>query len=403
MRLLRRAALLLLLLGSAGCVMPGQARRNAYDYGPLVAADPRSVVVAPVVSPLNPEARDWFLATLTAPLAERGYYVFPVFMSTEIAEQAGLGRGPGGRGFAEFSPELATGIAELFHADSVLFVTVKKWGYTSQDLGLDPVGTNEVLFDYRLTDARGQTIWEASQGASLTRGGGDWLTQLWNLFTEPSTEEHQTMLSREVNRMAIEGKPNEMGKRTYTRPAPLLVGPYHTRYEADRARRKARPAGAALPDGVVAAVDRLIAECEIEEGPPTTTAAERQASLEAVETCDLDGDAYPDYLIDDARVACAAGLSFRHGNGGTGILLLKGGADDASLAAGATAFGARIEQRAGAPDRVWLLLGGAYCGQDTAGLSRAEMTACERPLVWDAEGRTLVLAGHDQTRFDLSD
>jgi hypothetical protein len=237
-RILARSIALLPLLLATGCMMPGQARRSAFDYAALVSADPRSVVVAPVVSPMSRQARDWFLATLTVPLAERGYYVFPVFMSDAIAEQVGLSRGPEGVGFAEFSPERAARIAELFGADSVLFVTIKKWGYSTKQLGLDPLGTSEVLFDYLLTDARGETIWTASQGASLTRGGGGALTQIWNLFTEPSTEEEQTQLSREVNRMAIEGKPNEMGKRTYTRPAPLLVGPYHTRYEADRARRR---------------------------------------------------------------------------------------------------------------------------------------------------------------------
>ena len=47
-----RAALAMAsLLVSAACVMPGQARRNAYDYDPLVAANPRSIVVAPILSP----------------------------------------------------------------------------------------------------------------------------------------------------------------------------------------------------------------------------------------------------------------------------------------------------------------------------------------------------------------
>jgi hypothetical protein len=234
--LLRVLVLLSLLLPATGCVMPGQARRNAYDYGPLVAADPRSIVVAPILSPLQSRAGDWFLSTLTAPLTERGYYVFPVYMTRDIAQQAGLARAPRG-GFIEFSPEHAARIAGFFGADAVLFVTLKKWDLQVHSLGLDGRKTDEVLFEYLLTDAQGQTIWTASQGASLTSGGGDALTQVWNLFTAPSSEEIQTQLSREVNRMAIEGMPNEMGKRTFVRPAPLLVGPYHTRYETDRARR----------------------------------------------------------------------------------------------------------------------------------------------------------------------
>jgi hypothetical protein len=231
------AALPLLLL--AGCMMPGQARRAAYDYSPLVAADPRSVVVAPVISPMSANGAEWFLATITEPLAERGYYVFPVFLSRAVADQAGFARGPEGRGFAEFSPQRAAEIAGFFGADAVLFVTIKKWDFRTEEYGADPRGTNEVLLDYLLTDARGETIWTASQGASLTRGGGDMLSQAWGLLTAPSQDETQTQLAREVNRMAIEGMPNEMGMRTYTRPAPLLVGPHHPLYERDRASRRA--------------------------------------------------------------------------------------------------------------------------------------------------------------------
>jgi hypothetical protein len=208
------------LLLTIGCMMPGQSRRAAFDYGPLVRADPRSIVVAPILSMMEPQAGDWFLSTLTAPLTERGYYVFPVFMTRDIAKQVGLARGPEG-GFIEFSPDHARRIAEFFDADAVLFVTLKKWDLKVYELGLDPRTTNEVLFDYLLTDASGETIWTATQGASLTRGGGNAVAQVWNLL-----------------RMAIEGRPNEMGKRTYTRPAPLLVGPHHSRYESDRARRR---------------------------------------------------------------------------------------------------------------------------------------------------------------------
>lgn len=235
--LLRAISAIAFLVLLAGCGTTGAAKRASHDYDAYVAADPRSVVVAPVVSPMSGQAADWLLATITEPLAERGYYVFPVFMSRDVADAAGFARGPEGMGFAEFSPERAAEIAAFFGADSVLFVTIKKWGYTTLEHGLDSRGTSEVLLDYLLTDAQGQTLWTATQGASLTRGGGNWIAQIWNLFTQPSQPEEQTQLSREVNRMAIEGKPNEMGKRTFVRPAPMLVGPYHPRYKSDRARR----------------------------------------------------------------------------------------------------------------------------------------------------------------------
>ena len=158
--------------------------------------------------------------------------------------------------------------------------------------------------------------------------------------------------------------------------------------------------GDALPVEVVAAVDGLIAECEPESGEPSTSAEERRASLDSVAVHDLNGDAYPDYVIDDSQVACAAGFSFRHGNGGTGYMLMVGGPDGARMAANALAFGLRVEERSSEPDRVWVQLGGAYCGQDTEGLSRAEMIGCERALEWEAESGRLVLGPMDEARFE---
>jgi hypothetical protein len=152
----------------------------------------------------------------------------------------------------------------------------------------------------------------------------------------------------------------------------------------------------ALPDQVVAEVDRLIAECEFED--LQAGAEERQESLDSVNRHELNGDAFPDYLIIDGYIACPAGLSFRHGNAGTGVILWAGSEDGAHRAFDIIAFGASVEPQADGPDRVWLQLGGRYCGQDTEGVPRSEMTGCERPLVWDAEKAAFVLAPPDQTR-----
>lgn len=151
--------------------------------------------------------------------------------------------------------------------------------------------------------------------------------------------------------------------------------------------------GAVLPDSVVTEVDRLIAECEYDD--TKVSAEERQASLDSVESYDLNGDAFTDYLIVDWSVACPIGVSYRHGNAGTGVIIMAGSADGAQVAGNAIAHGVRVEARSGAPDRVWLLLGGGYCGQDTQGVPRSEMQSCERPLEWNAERAEFMLAPTD--------
>jgi hypothetical protein len=162
-----------------------------------------------------------------------------------------------------------------------------------------------------------------------------------------------------------------------------------------------RLAGLPLPADVVAEIDRLIADCEPEFGASEDSVSPeaRRASLDAVEVCELTGDGWPDYLIDDSDVACAAGVSFRHGNGGTGIVVMVSDRDGVRVAFNAPAFGARVEEAPGAP-RLWLLLGGSNCGQDTKGVPRSAMIACARPLDWNAGTGSFALAAMSETRFE---
>ena len=71
----------------AGCQTAAPTR----DYTAFVRAAPRSILVVP---PLNKStdlnASYGFLSTVTQPLAEHGYYVFPVAVVDEMFRQNGL-------------------------------------------------------------------------------------------------------------------------------------------------------------------------------------------------------------------------------------------------------------------------------------------------------------------------
>jgi hypothetical protein len=147
-----RTGLLLPLAGflvlSLGCA----AAPPKKDYTAFRAANPRSILVVPVVNNTNNvEAPGLFLSTLPVPIAERGYYVFPVNMVRRVLEDEGLSD-------ANLVHAADTArLCNLFGADSVLYVSIEAW--TAQYLVITTQVTVE--FDYVMKDGKtGDTIWK---------------------------------------------------------------------------------------------------------------------------------------------------------------------------------------------------------------------------------------------------
>src|ERR1700722_8100095 len=62
-----------------------------YDYANFRTESPRSILVVPVTNKsVDVNAPDYFLATISQPLANRGYYVFPVNMVRSVMADDGL-------------------------------------------------------------------------------------------------------------------------------------------------------------------------------------------------------------------------------------------------------------------------------------------------------------------------
>jgi len=147
-----RPGLLLPLLGflflSLGCA----AAPPKKDYSAFRAADPRSILIVPVVNnTTNVEAPGLFLSTLPIPVAERGFYVFPVNMVKGVLENEGLS-----------DPNLVhtadtARLCNLFGADAVLYVSIEAW--TAKYMVINTEVTVE--FDYVMKDGKtGDTIWK---------------------------------------------------------------------------------------------------------------------------------------------------------------------------------------------------------------------------------------------------
>ncbi len=82
-----KVALLSLVTLFAGCA----SRPPRYDYSQFRTEGPRSILVVPVINKsIDANAPDYFLATIATPLAERGYYVFPINMVKSVLADDGL-------------------------------------------------------------------------------------------------------------------------------------------------------------------------------------------------------------------------------------------------------------------------------------------------------------------------
>ncbi|WP_242342117.1 DUF799 domain-containing protein [Anaeromyxobacter terrae] len=137
------------------------------DYSKFVAAQPRAILIVPVVNKtVNVDAADYFLSTLPIPVAERGYYVFPVNLVKRLLEDDGLadaalvhGADPGR-------------LCALFGADAALYVSIEKW----EAKYLVVTTQVNVEFAYVLKDGKtGETIWtdhEAMTYQPDSGGGG---------------------------------------------------------------------------------------------------------------------------------------------------------------------------------------------------------------------------------------
>ena len=133
----------------SGCVTPPKK-----DLSPFTSAAPRSVLVVPVVNKsLDVDAQNYVLTTLPVPVAEKGYYVFPINTSKFVLEQEGYYEP---ERVHQMSPQE---LAKLFDADAVLYVTINRWD--AQYVVLSTTVTVE--FDYRIVGRDGATLWTDRQ------------------------------------------------------------------------------------------------------------------------------------------------------------------------------------------------------------------------------------------------
>ncbi len=131
--------------------LTGCAKKTPYDYTAFRASKPASILVLPAENRTTDiNAAHSFTSLVTKPLAESGYYVFPVAVVEETFNQNGLTNATDIRGVS------AAKLRSIFNADAALYIDITSYG--TKYIVVDSV--TQVTATAKLVDLRtGTQIW----------------------------------------------------------------------------------------------------------------------------------------------------------------------------------------------------------------------------------------------------
>lgn len=203
-----------LFMLATGCAV------TPYNYSALNEAKPRSIVVIPPVnSSVEVDAPYIYLSTISKPLAEKGYYVFPVSVIDNFLKENGLPTP------AEMNSISLDKIRENIGADAVLYVEIIDWGQKYNVLSSNAV----VRAKLRLIDTRaGSLLWDAEahaiQEGSGSGGGivglliGAIIDQIAGSIVDVTPD-----LSRTANEAVFSSQKRGLLKGPYAQPSKVLA------------------------------------------------------------------------------------------------------------------------------------------------------------------------------------
>jgi len=196
----------IILLGGCAHLQPKS------DLSAFRAAAPRSILIVPPVNhSLEVDAPNYLLSTLAIPLAEKGFYVFPVNTTKVVLEQEGYYEGD------QIQKQSPVELAKLFGADAVLYVTINRWDAQYAILAASVT----VNFDYRIVFKDGTELWKTRQqmvySPQASNAGNPLATLIAAAITAALTRAAPDYLplARQANAMAL-----------VTGPTAIPDGPY---------------------------------------------------------------------------------------------------------------------------------------------------------------------------------
>jgi len=129
-----------------------QSTHKPYNYRPYLNNMPASILVLPPINQsMTVMAPYMYLSIISRPIAEKGYYVFPVAVIDALMKENGVS-----------TPEdmhriSLSKINEIIHPDAVLYVTIKEWGTKYKIIDSQTI----IHISARLMDTdTGNVIWQ---------------------------------------------------------------------------------------------------------------------------------------------------------------------------------------------------------------------------------------------------
>ena len=116
--------IILLLVGVSMMLLAGCAKKvEPYDYSNFLAHQPKSIVVVPALNnSVDVNASNSVIARISQPLAEAGYYVFPVALVDETFKSNGIFDGN------DVLQVSGKKLQQIFGADSALYISIEEYG-----------------------------------------------------------------------------------------------------------------------------------------------------------------------------------------------------------------------------------------------------------------------------------
>ncbi|SMP78307.1 DUF799 domain-containing protein [Noviherbaspirillum suwonense] len=201
----------------SACVTPPAHK----DYSAIRTEQPRSILIVPAINrSVEVNAPDYFLTTIGKPLAERGYYVFPVHLVKRVLEDDGLGDADM---VHASEPER---LGKLFGSDAVMYISIEQWN--AKYVVFSTSVTVSLKYILKST-ATGNTLWENAQTLvyqpqNNSGGGLAGLIAQAVVAAMAKAAPNYMPLARQANARAI-----------YTKGQGLPAGPYDPAYQKDQA------------------------------------------------------------------------------------------------------------------------------------------------------------------------
>ncbi|MBR0573463.1 MULTISPECIES: DUF799 domain-containing protein [Pasteurellaceae] len=209
------ASLSIILL--SGC----SNKSEPYDYSTLQNSNPKSILlVLPKNNSPEVKADISVLAQATMPLAEKGYYVFPVTLVNELFKENGVTNGN------DIQNISAKKLHQIFGADAAMYMTVDEYG--SSYRVFDSVTT--VSATANLVDLKsGKLLWSKDAKVSMNSNGdqtggvlGSLLAAVVNQIINTVTDQGYKVAGQTTENLFSAGHSGN-----------ILYGPKHPLYQKD--------------------------------------------------------------------------------------------------------------------------------------------------------------------------